>query len=550
VFPERQARDLFKEEGVVGSNWTVSRKLVSAIGVLVGAILISSASFWWTERDASARFDTAVDRANTIRLASKLKRLSFELYAGEKVQILSGYDNNKQNLDFWVEKNKVANADFDQTVAAITPMIRVQADKNALARSISINEQFARNNEEVRSLISTGTFHDAAVLSRDKNRPLVEENGSIIDRILDSQEQGLEQAHVEGHAAEQQAVRIVVGFLLLGLAVASAVLWVVRGITRQLRDTAAEMRTSAEQVVAASSQVSSSAQSLSHGSTEQAASLEETAASMEEMASMTRNNARNSQQAAGLAIETEQAVRESNVALAAMVEAMTGIRDSSGKVSKIIKTIDEIAFQTNILALNAAVEAARAGEAGMGFAVVADEVRNLAQRSAQAARDTASLIDDAIARSQQGSDRVTQMGSVIGVITDKVTKVRSLVDQISVASREQTQGIEQVTQSVSQIEQVTQTTAAIAEESAAASEELNAQAETSMQAVSNLEAMVGIRRSIAAPARTVARKPDPAPAAGNKVVRMPAAPRAKAAQTPAQMEKNIPFDDTGTFGRF
>ncbi|MCX6537689.1 MAG: methyl-accepting chemotaxis protein [Acidobacteria bacterium] len=532
----------------MGSNWTVGKKLFSAIGVLVAIVFIGGAQSWWSERGASSRFDDAVDQAHQLRLAAKLKRLGFELYAAEKILILSGYDNDKKNYDTWVERNKVVLADFNKTVEAITPIVRIQVEKDALAKSQGLIQQWEINNVDVRALIDAGKYHDAQMLSRAKNRALTDENAALIDAILDSQEKRLVEAKAEGQAAAQKGLTVIGLMVLVSLAIAGLVVWLVRGITRQLRDTAVEMRTSAEQVVAASSQVASSAQSLSQGSTEQAASLEETSASMEEMASMTRKNAQNSQQAAGLVVETEKAVQESNVALAAMVEAMAGIRDSSGKISKIIKTIDEIAFQTNILALNAAVEAARAGEAGMGFAVVADEVRNLAQRSAQAAKDTASLIEDAIARSQQGSDRVTQMGSVIGVITEKATKVRSLVDEISVASREQTQGIEQVTQSISQMEQVTQTTAATAEESAAASEELNAQAETSMQVVGNLEMMVGGSRSASIPARTVARKA--APAAGGKVVKMSMTPRAKTGPTPTKAEKAIPFDDTGTFGKF
>jgi methyl-accepting chemotaxis protein/methyl-accepting chemotaxis protein-1 (serine sensor receptor) len=534
---------IFEMGDTVASNWTVGKKLFTATGVLAGIILIVIVQAWVSQTGAGDRFDDAVDRATKIRMAAKLKRLGFELYAGEKVQILAGYDSDKSNLNAWIEKNKVADADFDKTVKELAPLIKIQADKDALAKSTSLNEQFAKNNTEVRALIDAGKFHDAELYSRDRNRPLADENAKIIDSILDSQEKSLASANDVGQSAQNQSRFLMALAGIVAVFISAVVVWVVRGITRSLRDTAAEMRTSAEQVVAASSQVSSSAQSLSQGSTEQAASLEETSASMEEMASMTRKNAQNAQQAAGLVVETEKAVQESNVALASMVEAMAGIRDSSGKISKIIKTIDEIAFQTNILALNAAVEAARAGEAGMGFAVVADEVRNLAQRSAQAAKDTASLIEDAIARSQQGSDRVTQMGAVIGVITEKATKVRSLVDEISVASREQTQGIEQVTQSISQMEQVTQTTAATAEESAAASEELNAQAETSMAAVANLELMVGGTRSAGAVARPLHKTTS----AASKVVKM--VTRAKA---PSKAEDAIPFDDagTGTFGKF
>jgi methyl-accepting chemotaxis protein/methyl-accepting chemotaxis protein-1 (serine sensor receptor) len=160
-------------------------------------------------------------------------------------------------------------------------------------------------------------------------------------------------------------------------------------------------------------------------------------------------------------------------------------------VAKIIKVIDEIAFQTNILALNAAVEAARAGEAGMGFAVVADEVRNLAQRCAQAAKDTAALIEESIVKSNDGKTKVDQVAVAIRAITEDSAKVKTLVDEVSLGSQEQTRGIEQVAKALTQMEQVTQQSAANAEESAAAAEELTAQASTLMEVVHQLSSMVG-----------------------------------------------------------
>jgi methyl-accepting chemotaxis protein/methyl-accepting chemotaxis protein-1 (serine sensor receptor) len=254
-----------------------------------------------------------------------------------------------------------------------------------------------------------------------------------------------------------------------------------------------------QQTTMAASQVAGSAQSLAQSSTEQAASLEQTSASMETMASLTRKTAENSRQAAAMMGDTEQMVRDANTALGEMVTSMRSIVDSSDKVSKIIKTIDEIAFQTNILALNAAVEAARAGEAGMGFAIVADEVRNLAQRSAQAARDTAGLIEESVANANRGNDRVVQVSGAMQAITASAGQVKALVDAVSAASSEQAQGIHQVTQAITQMEKTTQSTAASAEESAAASEELSAQSETSMEVVGQLSALVGsaVRRPAA-----------------------------------------------------
>ncbi len=343
-------------------------------------------------------------------------------------------------------------------------------------------------------------------------------------------------------AVSSTVTGLIVAALLAVLLGAAIGFFIVRGTNQVLRGAVTDLREGSEQVVSAAGQVSSSAQSLSQGATEQAASLEETSASMEEMASMTRKNAENATQAATLVAGVAQQVTDSNAALTEMVSSMAAIKESSNKVAKIIKTIDEIAFQTNILALNAAVEAARAGEAGMGFAVVADEVRNLAQRSAQAAKDTAGLIEESIVRSQEGAEKVQEVATAIGAITESVTQVKGIVDEVRQASQQQTQGIDQVSQAITQMEKVTQTTAATAEESAAASEELNAQAETSIQVVGRLEALVGGAGASAAPAPHAVARPAVRKAAAN-VVKM-------VAKTTRPAEEEIPMGNTGTYGNF
>jgi methyl-accepting chemotaxis protein len=267
-------------------------------------------------------------------------------------------------------------------------------------------------------------------------------------------------------------------------------------LNKHLGRAISELSEGAEQIASAATQVSASSQSLAQGSSEQAASLEEVSASSEEINSMARKNTDNSRNMAGLVGQSEETFKKTNAQLETMVVSMDQINQSSDKISRIIKVIDEIAFQTNILALNAAVEAARAGEAGMGFAVVADEVRNLAHRSAQAAKDTAVLIEESIARSNDGKVKVDEVAAAIRTITADSSKIKTLVDEVTLGSEEQSRGFEQIAKAINQMEQVTQTTAANAEESAAAAEEMNAQSETLKEVVGRLSAMISSSQNL------------------------------------------------------
>ncbi len=294
-----------------------------------------------------------------------------------------------------------------------------------------------------------------------------------------------------------------IGALVL-VAVLGVVLWIARRISLPIREVAANLQGGADQVSSASTQVSSSSQMLAQGANEQAASLEETSASLEEITSMTKRNAEHAESAKQLAAQTRRAAETGATDMAAMEKAMSAIKGAADNIAKIIKTIDEIAFQTNILALNAAVEAARAGEAGLGFAVVAEEVRNLAQRSAQAARETAASIEDSIGKSEQGLVISTKVATSLQEILAKAREVDDLVAEIANSSREQSQGIGQITTAVSEMDKVTQGTAASAEESASAAEELNAQAESMKESVAQLLALVTGVGAGRAPAAVVA----------------------------------------------
>lgn len=264
----------------------------------------------------------------------------------------------------------------------------------------------------------------------------------------------------------------------------------VRNVNRILRQVVEELSGGADQVAAASAQVAISSQSLANGASQQAAALEETSASGEEINSMARTNSGNTQAAAGLMAQSLEKFVLTNKALKQTVKAMGEIDAQSGKIFKIIKVIDEIAFQTNILALNAAVEAARAGESGLGFAVVAGEVRNLAQRCAQAAQDTATLIEESLGKSKDGKARVDNMAVDIEALSKEAAQVRTLVDEVNTGSQEQARGMEQIGKAMTRMERLTQTTAANAEEGAAAAAELKAQSDSMKNTVVCLSGLV------------------------------------------------------------
>jgi len=335
--------------------------------------------------------------------------------------------------------------------------------------------------------------------------------GRVRESVSEFQRQLEERMRSEQHTNEI----LVLGSTLAGTLFGIVAAWfVIRSITRPISGIADQLASESGQTHTAALTVAEVSQSMADGASRQAASLQESSASLHEMASMTSRNSESAQAAKKLAAEARSTADAGARDMAAMKGAMTAIQSSSSEISKIIKTIDEIAFQTNILALNAAVEAARAGEAGAGFAVVAEEVRNLAQRSAQAAKETAAKIEDASTKSAQGVSISGQVAASLDAIVERIRQLDEMVGGIAQASHEQSEGITQLNQAVAGMDQITQSNAALAEQGASSAQELQTQSAQVKAAVAKLMEMVhGGAAAATGPAAPSAHSPA-APVAG------------------------------------
>ena len=471
-------------------RWTIGQQLYAGCA----ALLLITAAAGTVAIAGTARIkgdvDTVSARAIELQQALLIQTSLHKIESRQKTMLWAALDND-QALYNATKQTVLSEYELaERYVNALTKMV-VSEDDREIARTLTTNlGKWKTLHAEVIALSDAARFGDAQQAINTKTMPLMQAAEAAASAMVRTHQQAM------ADAGDASATSYWVSQLLIGVVIAFAITFciigvlIVRRINANLLAVSEELREGAQLVVDASSQMSVSAQSLSQGAAQQAASLEETSASMEEMLGMTRRNADSSQQAATVMGEATTVVKNANAALTDMVASMNSIKDSSNRVSKIIKTIDEIAFQTNILALNAAVEAARAGEAGMGFAVVADEVRNLAQRSAQAAKDTAVLIEEAIASTDAGNTKVLQVSEAFNALTANVGSIKNLVDDVNAASKHQSNGIGQVTQAIVQMERVTQTSAATAEESAAACQQLNAQADITMGLVRQLEVLV------------------------------------------------------------
>jgi methyl-accepting chemotaxis protein len=470
---------------------SLGKKLLSGFGAMLALVLALSAGAALLTSSLSGDVNRAVNvMGRSQYLAGQVNANSSEMASCERGAVLASVLGDKAKTDEYLRRFAAASDKLKRALAELRGLAgeqeRAEVDKleqqSILVAQAHAEEQSALSNQQMDAALSAFT---------QRAQPRLEEISSLSSALVERENGALASLSA---SSGSKAARLQTGVglaVLLALAAASGLFWLVMKTNASLKSLAARMAESAAQVASAASQVSDASQSVAQGASEQAASLEETSASTEEIASITRQNADNANKVAEFMQESASEATEVDKSLNRMVEQMKEIDASSNKIARIIKVIDEIAFQTNILALNAAVEAARAGEAGLGFAVVADEVRNLAQRCAQAARDTAGLIEESIKTSRDGDSRLNQMAGAIRALTENSTRVKTLIDQVNHGSQEQAHGMDRIQRAVVQIEQVTQKNAAGAQQSASAGAELTGHAGDLNSLVLEMRTMVG-----------------------------------------------------------
>jgi len=576
-------------EGMNLSHFKISTRLVGAFGTLVALLLATvTAALLHMGTMRAATSDITSNWLPSVELVNQMNTVVSDFRTSEARHIMNTDDKAMAGIE-----KTMANelAKFEKLRSAYTPLISSAEERKLYEKFAAEWAQYLQVHEQIMPLSRKNENEQAKALLDGPSQKIFESANATLDLLIDLNHKGAMESSESSERAHANARNTMLAFAAACVALAAiGALWIIRSITRPLNQAVdisravaggdlslqfeasgrsetslllaslkemqtslakvvANVRQNSESVATASAQIAQGNNDLSQRTEEQASALEQTAASMEELGATVKQNADNAKQANQLALSASTVAIKGGDVVSQVVDTMKGINDSSKKIADIISVIDGIAFQTNILALNAAVEAARAGEQGRGFAVVASEVRSLAGRSAEAAKEIKSLINTSVERVEQGTLLVDQAGATMSEVVTAIKRVTDIMGEISAASNEQSTGVAQVGEAVTQMDQATQQNAALVEESAAAAESLKGQAQQLVQAVAVFKLELGSAHTVASPATkpaassTVERR---GPNRAKNVTRPNFGAKAKPAATEGAHVIEAPAPKTGT----